>query len=513
MKHVRTQIILSVLVLLGMSLPAFSQMNNNRNGRFNPDSLTVVTLSGTAIVDSSMMMVQYYLDEDGDAQADYHLNFGPYWYEPDSGNATRPNDGDFITVTGGLMDSTMGYQGLATMVVYEINGQFWRDPFEPFWNNMGMGRGPGNCGGYAYGWMMDSIQTVSINGVALVDTTFIFERYYLDEDADGTPDYFLNFGPPWYEPASGATRPSDGDTISVLGGLVTRPFLPMVIVYEINGQVWRDSSLFNGYMGGGWAYRNMNQPVKIRAPFDPDDWMQISPGWNTGMGGGGGMMMPDSIFGRMMQVFPQNIPNSGNQPVFAGYEVGLFQRNRQNWMWRNGSCGGGMRMGSNAQFQLHYDELQLQLYNIDENSIQVKYWDEQSNDWVAVSGATVNTATNTVTFSSNDVSNYLILTGSENVTGIDNPSANVIGKFVLKQNYPNPFNPVTTIEFELSTDSRASLTVYNVLGERVTELLNGRLGAGVHRVAFDARNLPSGIYFYELRVATQSQVRKMNLLK
>ncbi|NIT51174.1 MAG: hypothetical protein GWO41_00025, partial [candidate division Zixibacteria bacterium] len=97
------------------------------HGYCNPDSLIPVTVSGTAIVDSSFMSPAYYLDEDGDGQADYHLNFGPWWYTPDSSNATRPNDGDFITIYGGQHDSLMG--NLPVIIVYEINGLFWRDPY------------------------------------------------------------------------------------------------------------------------------------------------------------------------------------------------------------------------------------------------------------------------------------------------------------------------------------------------------------------------------------------------
>lgn len=509
---------MSLLVLsLLMYLPAFAQGggNHGHGGHYNPDSLTLVTVSGTAMVDSSMMNVMYYLDETGDGQADYILNFGPYWYTPDSSNATRPNDGDVVTIYGGLHDSTM--LGIPAIVVYEINGEFWRDPFSPGWNYMGHhqhqgGHHQGGCNGFAFGWMHDSLTVDTLSGLALVDTTLMFEHYYLDIDNDGTPDYRLNFGPPWYEPTSGATRPADGDQVSIVGGVINTPVLPMVIVFEINGLVWRDSTGFGHHLGGGWIHRNMNQARQVQSPFDPNDWMQIQPGWHGGGGHHGGMM-PDSLFCQMLELYPQNIPNGGNQNLFAGYEIGMFGPNGQNMMWQGGGCGGHLNFSNQAQFQLHYNDIQLQGFNIDESTVEVKYWDDQSNNWIPVPNAVVDPVNNTVSLSTNEVSNFIILTGTEVVSSIDDANDLTVKGFSLNQNYPNPFNPETTIKFEINKDARVLLTIYNVLGQKLFDLVNDHMIAGVHEVNFDGSNLPSGTYFYELRIGNNSTVRRMSLLK
>jgi hypothetical protein len=84
----------------------------------------------------------------------------------------------------------------------------------------------------------------------------------------------------------------------------------------------------------------------------------------------------------------------------------------------------------------------------------------------------------------------------------------------LQQNYPNPFNRQTTIAFELPQAQRAHLAVYDLLGKRVATLIDDELLAeGPHQVMFDARNLPSGIYFYALQTPEGVRTQKMVLLK
>lgn len=89
-----------------------------------------------------------------------------------------------------------------------------------------------------------------------------------------------------------------------------------------------------------------------------------------------------------------------------------------------------------------------------------------------------------------------------------------VNEFSLSQNYPNPFNPTTNIAFKIGNASNVSLTVYNVLGQKVASLLNNRkMSAGSHMVGFDASNLSSGIYFYRLEAGSFVQQRSMTLIK
>jgi len=83
----------------------------------------------------------------------------------------------------------------------------------------------------------------------------------------------------------------------------------------------------------------------------------------------------------------------------------------------------------------------------------------------------------------------------------------------LYQNHPNPFNGTTVIPFYMARAARALIEVFNSNGEKVAVILDDELSTGEHRVSFDSRNLPSGIYFYRLTVANSSVTRKMILLK
>ncbi|MFZ1730471.1 MAG: T9SS type A sorting domain-containing protein [Bacteroidota bacterium] len=83
----------------------------------------------------------------------------------------------------------------------------------------------------------------------------------------------------------------------------------------------------------------------------------------------------------------------------------------------------------------------------------------------------------------------------------------------LHQNYPNPFNPTTTITYSLPEDGLVKLRVFDSYGRVVSELENGTMPAGTYNVAFDARSLPSGTYFYRLETKEQILTRSMLLMK
>ncbi len=83
----------------------------------------------------------------------------------------------------------------------------------------------------------------------------------------------------------------------------------------------------------------------------------------------------------------------------------------------------------------------------------------------------------------------------------------------LSQNYPNPFNPTTTIPFGINEDMDVELTIYDVLGRKITTLIDERLTAGKYNPSFVANHLASGVYFYRLITDSKVVVKKFTLIK
>lgn len=96
---------------------------------------------------------------------------------------------------------------------------------------------------------------------------------------------------------------------------------------------------------------------------------------------------------------------------------------------------------------------------------------------------------------------------------VDGEEGVLVNEFKLSQNYPNPFNPTTNIKFNVSTATDVTLEVFNVSGEKVATLINGKVKAGENVASFNGANHASGVYFYQLTAGDFVQSRKMLLVK
>jgi hypothetical protein len=99
------------------------------------------------------------------------------------------------------------------------------------------------------------------------------------------------------------------------------------------------------------------------------------------------------------------------------------------------------------------------------------------------------------------------------ITGATNEDEDHPQTYALHQNYPNPFNPSTTIEYALPRASFVTLRVYNVLGEEVATLASSDHDPGTYEVIWDAREIPSGVYFYRLMAGGFCGLKKMVLVR
>ncbi|RLA40867.1 MAG: flagellar basal body rod modification protein, partial [Gammaproteobacteria bacterium] len=103
-------------------------------------------------------------------------------------------------------------------------------------------------------------------------------------------------------------------------------------------------------------------------------------------------------------------------------------------------------------------------------------------------------------------------------TAIEDEDQLVPQEFSLEQNYPNPFNPTTTIRYTLNKSEAVTLTVFDISGKKIVDLVRGNQAAGLHTVSWNGKNnsgqaVPSGTYVYRLTTGSKTESRKMTLVK
>lgn len=101
----------------------------------------------------------------------------------------------------------------------------------------------------------------------------------------------------------------------------------------------------------------------------------------------------------------------------------------------------------------------------------------------------------------------------DDIVSVSNFAESYPQKFSLHQNYPNPFNPETVINYELPVSTVVKLKIYDMLGREIITLVNEKQTAGFHSIKFNAANLSSGVYFYQLNTKGFKDTRRLVILK
>ena len=134
-----------------------------------------------------------------------------------------------------------------------------------------------------------------------------------------------------------------------------------------------------------------------------------------------------------------------------------------------------------------------------------------------------------VTVNTGDMLDYINTDDEDNeLVGVDtsfNHMVEVVGgtvgigedklpsEYQLSQNYPNPFNPETTIDFRIDADSHVNISIFDINGNLVQELVNEWKASGSQQVKFSGHSIPSGIYFYKMTTKGFADIRKMTLIQ
>lgn len=143
--------------------------------------------------------------------------------------------------------------------------------------------------------------------------------------------------------------------------------------------------------------------------------------------------------------------------------------------------------------------------------VKIFRWDLNEERWKQIGGQ-VDTTHFTVSVSTAETGIFAAFT-STNPTSVIEQSNETPTQNQLHQNYPNPFNPSTTITFDVAETLPVNLTVFDLLGRKVTTLVNTTLNPGRYRSQFNMSSLASGVYVYRIQIGTYMQSRTMMLIK
>lgn len=173
-----------------------------------------------------------------------------------------------------------------------------------------------------------------------------------------------------------------------------------------------------------------------------------------------------------------------------------------------------------AKISFGYSESILTLSGIDENDLVIAYYDTILSKWKKLP-TEVDVVKKIATANTKHFSLWSLADNNDNViTDIEEtPEIEEIPQeYFLFQNYPNPFNPMTAIRYQIKKLTPVNLTIYNLLGQKIRELINREIPAGTYEIIWDGKSdigvpVSSGIYFYRLKAGNFIQTKKMVLIR
>jgi len=322
------------------------------------------------------------------------------------------------------------------------------------------------------------------------------------------------------------------------------------VTVQINGET---ESLTQGLYSTTLHFRNLDDDVDdasrmiqliIGTPTVQHEWtLDTDPGWacegewqfGQPTGGGGNKfgfgMDPasghtgDNVYGYNLEGnYPNNLPPT--HLTSLAIDCSMFLKTRLDfWRWL---CADGFGVGSvhvsndgtnwtkvwsggDWPYDTTWNEMDIDISSVadSQSTVYLRWTMEVNNALYPIGGWNID-----------DISLYAIFdsAGAEATDVSENTNKVLPSEYELKQNYPNPFNPTTIISFSLPRASSVRLEIYNVLGQRVSTLIDGELKAGDHDISWDGQDgfgqpVATGIYFYRLKAGEFVDTKKMILLK
>ena len=368
--------------------------------------------------------------------------------------------------------------------------------------------------GHRYHYNISSGDTIVI-GKAIVNSGGEMMIYsQIDVDNDNQPDFYLDFGPWWYQPESDAVRPENLEEITIKGKVFElQNDLNIILVTEINDKEWKKFS--NGYhWSGNWIKKMHSGNQFVYSPIDSLNHVEFNSNFMMM-----GMMWPDSFYCDFNSLPSFLMPEFHEDSLLRGYHFDFINDEGKNMMYGDYGWGMGMmRFNNNVNFNFHYNRHIFDSIGISHNDLMLKYWNEPDSTWNMVSDYSINENNNTISFSTNSVNSYYGLFFASTITDIGEDNSLTPDKFALSQNYPNPFNPITNIKFSIPIQSHVTLKIFNIMGQEIKTLTDRNYSPGVYEFKWDGTNnknisVASGLYIYQIKSSDFIERKKMLFIK
>ncbi len=313
--------------------------------------------------------------------------------------------------------------------------------------------GGGNGGGEGH----HEGEPIELHGIAIVIEGDVADVYLLDTDADGGADCLLNFGPPDYDPENGAARPESGDEIDITGVIVGHMEPPLVLVYTINGNLWRDPNGddHGGRPGGGDGW-NGEGDLEL---FEAEGHVAVhlnSPWYHRYF-----LNVDDNERAEYVLFFGDDDYEPGN---------GLVRPENEDFV----SIVGGRYQPRDGLPIIVVYQLNGQLWREPGDTLEL-YWQDPN----AVKEADI-IAPNSL---------------------------------VLVETYPNPFNPNATVSVTVPSATQMRVSLVDLTGREIALISSGHVEAGIQNLTLDGTSIKAGIYFLRVETPAGGVVQKVTLLK
>lgn len=380
----------------------------------------------------------------------------------------------------------------------------------------------------------DSLPSFS-GGISLSDIDLTKGHRLFAIDVNGKPWKSLDGGMSWILITDAAfksrvvTLKVSPHNIDVLFCIVRNP-APAGVLDDLyrstdDGSTWR-------FVGG--AFPASSHGSQLMFAFDPSDSLVMYAGIDGGLGG---YYFYSSANGGETWTYRANAPDTPRELLVDCTDPNTIYFMSVSHLYKSRNRGSNWIYADSGLFRNEPGRFNLDLMQSNNNSYAVttsgvfhtanaaQSWSLISNSQdlalqLGLPGGYFESDAGRISVISLDTTGNRLYVGtarglyySDIITTVPPESRETRTAFILHQNFPNPFNVSTTITYELPSEAYVYLAIYDVLGKEVKTFVNGNQSAGLHKLPFEAVELPSGIYVYRLVAGNTVLARKAILIK